>query len=88
MPPATAASNSRSQPAASAALKISVPTFASSSLFAVTTGLPFFDAVRISSRGRLDAADHLDDQIDRRIVDDVRCVACEETLVDRHRPLA
>jgi hypothetical protein len=40
MPPATAASNSRSTPAASAAANSSAPTLASSSLLAVTTGLP------------------------------------------------
>ena len=50
MPPATAASNSRSRPAASAAAYSSAPTLASSSLFAVTTGLPLASASRISSR--------------------------------------
>ncbi len=50
MPPATAASKSRSCPASSAAAKSSVPTLASSSLLAVTTGLPWRSAVRISSR--------------------------------------
>ena len=50
MPPATAASKRRSHPAASAALNTSAPTLASSSLFAVTTGLPCLSAVRISSR--------------------------------------
>ena len=50
MPPATAASNSRSTPASSAAAYSSVPTLASSSLFAVTTGLPCLSAVVISSR--------------------------------------
>ena len=50
MPPATAASNSRSTPASSAAANSSVPTLASSSLLAVTTGLPCLSAVVISSR--------------------------------------
>ena len=50
MPPATAASNSRSTWAASAAANSSVPTLASSSLLAVTTGLPSCSAVVISSR--------------------------------------
>ena len=50
MPPATAASNSRSTPASSAAANSSAPTLASSSLFPVTTGLPALRAARISSR--------------------------------------
>ena len=49
MPPATAASNSRSTPASSAA-NSSAPTLASRLLFPVTTGLPAFRAARISSR--------------------------------------
>src|SRR5581483_11409456 len=40
IPPATDASKSRSTPAVSAASNSSLPTLASSSLFAVTTGLP------------------------------------------------
>ena len=50
MPPATDASNSRSTPAVAATSNSSSPKFASSSLFAVTTGLPDFSAVRISER--------------------------------------
>ncbi len=50
MPPATAASNSRSLPAASAAAYSSAPTLARSSLFAVTTGLPAASASRIRLR--------------------------------------
>ena len=50
IPPATAASNNRSTPAASDWAHSSCPTLASSSLFAVTTGLPFAIAVEISSR--------------------------------------
>ena len=50
MPPATDASNSRSTPAVSAASKSSSPKFASSSLFAVTTGLADFNAARIRPR--------------------------------------
>ena len=48
-PPATAASNKRSTPAASAAAYNSVPTLASNSLFAVTTGLPAARALEINS---------------------------------------
>ena len=50
MPPATDASNSRSTPAVSAASNSSSPKLASSSLFAVTTGLPAFSAARIRLR--------------------------------------
>src|SRR3954470_24089033 len=50
MPPPTAASNSRSTPAAAAVWKTSAPTLARSSLLAVTTGLPAASAPRISSR--------------------------------------
>ena len=50
MPPPTAASNRRSTPACSATANRSTPTLASSSLFAVTTGLPLRRAVPISSR--------------------------------------
>jgi hypothetical protein len=50
MPPATDASKSRSTPARSAASKSSVPTLASNSLLAVTTGLPFANAARMSDR--------------------------------------
>src|SRR5581483_8136784 len=50
IPPATAASNSRSTPAFSAASKSSAPTLARSSLLPVTTALPFCRAVRINSR--------------------------------------
>src|SRR4051812_33723221 len=49
-PPATAASKSRSTPATSAAAYSSAPWLASSSLLPVTTGLPLFSAVRMSSR--------------------------------------
>ena len=69
MPPATAASNSRSTPAASLAANSSVPTLASSSLLAVTTGLPCAQRGGDQLAGRLDAADDLDDQVDRRIGD-------------------
>src|SRR5438270_301307 len=50
MAPATAASNSRSRPAAAAASNSSAPTLASSSLLAVTTGLPALRASRIRLR--------------------------------------
>ena len=50
MPPATAASKSRSTPAPSAAWNSSAPAVASSSLLPVITGLPAFIAARISSR--------------------------------------
>ena len=50
MPPATDASKRRSTPAPSAVSNSSRPTFASSSLFAVTTGLPAFNASMMSSR--------------------------------------
>ncbi len=50
MPPATAASKSRSTPASSLTANSSVPTLASSSLLAVTTGLPARSAAVISSR--------------------------------------
>ena len=66
MPPATDASNSRSTPAVSAASNSSSPKFASSSLFAVTTGLPDFSAVEDQAAGGLDAADDLDHDVDRR----------------------
>ena len=42
---------------------------ASSSLFAVTTGLPAFSAATISVAGRLDPADDLDDDVDVGIAD-------------------
>ena len=77
MPPATAASNSRSDPAASAAAYSSAPTLASSSLFAVTTGLPAASAVEDQLAGRFDAADHLDDEVDVGIVDDAVGIAGE-----------
>ena len=50
IPPATAASNNMSTPAASDCAQSSWPTLASNSLFAVTTGLPFARAAEISSR--------------------------------------
>jgi len=50
MPPATAASKSRSTPAASATANSSVPKLASSSLLPVITGFPLRSAVVISSR--------------------------------------
>ena len=50
MPPATAASNSRSTPAMAATSKSSSPKLANNSLLAVTTGLPDFSAVRINER--------------------------------------
>ena len=50
MPPATAASKSRSTPWWSAASNSSTPTLASSSLLAVTTGLRAASAAAISSR--------------------------------------
>ncbi|CAB4587420.1 unannotated protein [freshwater metagenome] len=50
IPPATAASKSKSTPAASAAPNSSTPTLANSSLLAVTTGLPSDSAVEMSSR--------------------------------------
>ena len=69
MPPATAASKSRSTPAASAAANSSAPTLASSSLLAVTTGLPRLEGGEDQLAGRLDAADDLDDHVDVRVVD-------------------
>ena len=50
MPPATAASKSRSTPLRSAASNSSAPCLASSSLLPVITGLPAFSAVRMRSR--------------------------------------
>ena len=50
MPPPTAASNSTSTPDASAVANTSAPTLASSSLLAVTTGLPALSASRMSWR--------------------------------------
>ena len=50
MPPATAASKSRSTLAPSATANSSAPWLASSSLLAVMTGLPDFTACTISSR--------------------------------------
>ena len=70
IPPATDASNSRSTPAFSAASNSSWPKLASSSLFAVTTGLHAFSAAEHQAARRLDAADHLDDHVDVRIGDD------------------
>ena len=85
MPPATAASNSRSTPASSAAANSSAPTLASSSLFAVTTGLPAPSAVGDQLAGRLDAADHLDDEVDVGVGDDVVGVAGEHALGQARR---
>ena len=70
MPPPTAASNSTSTPEDSAVAKISPPTLASSSLLAVTTGLPAFERVEDELAGRLDAADDLDHHVDVGIGDD------------------
>ena len=64
MPPATAASKSRSTPAASAAANSSAPRLARSSLLPVTTGLPARQGGEDQRAGRLDAADHLDDHVD------------------------
>jgi hypothetical protein len=50
IPPATAASKRRSTPAVAAASNSSAPQLASSSLLAVTTGLPAFNAERIRVR--------------------------------------
>lgn len=50
IPATTAASYSRSTPLASATSANSLPTLASSSLLAVTTGLPAFNAATINSR--------------------------------------
>ena len=55
MPPATADSKSRSTPAVDAASNSSAPQLASSSLLAVTTGLPDLRAVEDQGAGRLDA---------------------------------
>ena len=70
MPPATDASNSRSTPAVSAASNSSSPKFASSSLFAVTTGLPDFKRGEDQPARGFDAADDLDDDVDVGIADD------------------
>ena len=70
MPPATAASKSRSTPARSAASKSSAPCLASSSLLPVMTGLPALSAVRMRSRAGLDAADELHHEVDVGVVDD------------------
>ena len=64
MPPATDASNSRSTPAPSAVSNSSLPKLASSSLLAVTTGLPAFSASTIELARRLDPTDDLDDDVD------------------------
>src|SRR5579862_3607270 len=50
IPPPTAASNNRSTPAVAAASNSSCPTLATSSLLAVTTGLPALRAARIRVR--------------------------------------
>ena len=70
MPPATDASNSRSTPAFSAASNSSSPKLASSSLFAVTTGLAAFSAARIRLRAGSTPPIDLDDDVDVGVGDD------------------
>ena len=86
MPPATAASNSRSLPAASAAANSSAPTLASSSLLPVTTGLPG-QGGEDQLAGRLDAADHLDHDVDAGVGDDVGGVGGEDAVGQLDAPL-
>jgi hypothetical protein len=81
MPPATDASKRRSTPEPSAVSNSSLPTLASSSLLAVTTGLPALSASVMSER--LDAADHLDDDVDGGIGHDALGVAGEAARRDR-----
>ena len=61
----------------------SSPKFASSSLFAVTTGLPAFSAVEDERARRLDPADHLDDDVDVGIGDDALGVVGEHAGRER-----
>ncbi len=71
MPPPTAASNSRSTPAVSAAENSSGPALASSALLPVTTGFECAGkASRVGRPPRLDAADDLDDEVDVGVLGD------------------
>ena len=74
----TAASNSRSTPDLTAASNSSAPWVASSSLLAVTTGLPASRAVRIRRAGGLDAAHDLDHQVDVGVGDHAGGVVGED----------
>src|ERR1700743_1963441 len=64
MPPATAASNATITPCLRAASKISVPCTASSALLAAA------DPIQHELARDRRAADQLDDDVDRRILDD------------------
>ena len=57
-------------------------------MFAVTTGLPVLERREDQLAGGLDAADHLDDDVDRRVLDDLGSVAGEQALRDRNGSLA
>ena len=81
MPPATAASNSRSTPASSAMANSSDAAEASSALLAVTTGLPLVSALATRVAGRLDAAHQLDHHVDVGILDHLRGVGGVVRLV-------
>ena len=70
----------------SAAANSSAPTLASSSLLAVTTGLPCLERVEDELAGRLDAADHLDHDVDVGIVDHGGGVAGEHPGGAARRP--
>ncbi len=87
IPPATAASKSRSTPCSSASANSSVPTLASSSLLPVTTGLPASQRGCDQLAGRFDATDHLDDEIDVGVDDHLVGVAGEHTVGQRHAPV-
>ena len=66
--------------AAAAAANSSAPTLASSSLLAVTTGLPAASAVEDQLPGRLDAADDLDHDVDVGVVHHGGAVAGEDAF--------
>ena len=88
MPPATAASNSRSTPARSAAANSSAPWLASSSLLAGDDRLAGLEGgVEDQLAGRLDAADELDDHVDVGVVDDAGGVVGEHALGEGDGPL-
>ena len=70
MPPATAASKSRSTPARSAAANSSAPYVGQQLLVGGDDRLAGLERVEDQLAGRLDAADDLDDDVDVGVVDD------------------
>ena len=80
MPPATAASNSRSTPASSLTANSSVPTLAEQLLVGRDDRLAVPQRSGDQLASRLDAADHLDDQIDGRVGNDRVSVAGQHTV--------